>query len=182
MMGSGSAVAKGGLASSEKQQSRHLFWRIFNLAGAHGILVNVTAEWTCPWRVPGGRSDRQAVRLEDATVVVEPVIDPELSNMVRVRSWRPASGVQCSRAAVNAASRNGLRGDSSYRDPLTFACRAAMRVSGAARCRTKRLRRPGQAHRPSGSGLLATACGRRRKAEDWLDIQHSAAPRPTDSG
>ena len=78
-----------------------------NLAGAHGILVNVTAgmDLSIGEFQEVGNIVKQFAS-EDATVVVGTVIDPELSNMVRVTVvatglGRPAAAVRgpCRRRA-----------------------------------------------------------------------------------
>ena len=64
MMGSGAASGEGrARAAAEAAVSSPLLEDI-NLAGAHGILVNVTAGMDLSMRgVPGGRADREAVCL-----------------------------------------------------------------------------------------------------------------------
>jgi len=83
-----------------------------NLAGAHGILVNVTAcmDLSIGEFQEVGQIVKQFAS-EDATVVVGTVIDPELSEHGPGygrcdRSWRPAA---TARPPVNAASRDALR-------------------------------------------------------------------------
>ncbi len=85
MMGSGVASGEGrARAAAEAAVSSPLLEDI-NLAGAHGILVNVTAGMDLSiGGVPGSRQIVKQFASDDATVVVGTVIDPELSNQVRV--------------------------------------------------------------------------------------------------
>jgi len=85
MMGSGAASGEGrARAAAEAAVSSPLLEEI-NLAGAHGILVNVTAgmDLSIGEFQEVGQIVKQFAS-EDATVVVGTVIDPELSNQVRV--------------------------------------------------------------------------------------------------
>jgi cell division protein FtsZ len=85
MMGSGVASGEGrSRAAAEAAVSSPLLEDI-NLAGAHGILVNVTAgmDLSIGEFQEVGQIVKQFAS-EDATVVVGTVIDPELSNQVRV--------------------------------------------------------------------------------------------------
>ncbi|MBS0364444.1 MAG: cell division protein FtsZ [Proteobacteria bacterium] len=85
MMGSGVASGEGrARAAAEAAVSSPLLEDI-NLAGAHGILVNVTAgmDLSIGEFQEVGQIVKQFAS-EDATVVVGTVIDPELSNEVRV--------------------------------------------------------------------------------------------------
>jgi cell division protein FtsZ len=85
MMGSGAASGEGrARAAAEAAVSSPLLEDI-NLAGAHGILVNVTAgmDLSIGEFQEVGQIVKQFAS-EDATVVVGTVIDPELSNLVRV--------------------------------------------------------------------------------------------------
>jgi cell division protein FtsZ len=85
MMGSGAASGEGrARAAAEAAVSSPLLEEI-NLAGAHGILVNVTAgmDLSIGEFQEVGQIVKQFAS-EDATVVVGTVIDPDLSNQVRV--------------------------------------------------------------------------------------------------
>ena len=85
MMGTGVASGEGrARAAAEAAVSSPLLEDI-NLAGAHGILVNVTAgmDLSIGEFQEVGQIVKQFAS-EDATVVVGTVIDPELSNQVRV--------------------------------------------------------------------------------------------------
>jgi cell division protein FtsZ len=100
MMGSGAASGEGrARAAAEAAVSSPLLEDI-NLAGAHGILVNVTAgmDLSIGEFQEVGQIVKQFAS-EDATVVVGTVIDPELSNQVRVTVvatglGRPAAAVR----------------------------------------------------------------------------------------
>ncbi len=85
MMGSGAASGEGrARAAAEAAVSSPLLEDI-NLAGAHGILVNVTAGMDLA--IGEFQEVGQIVKQfasDDATVVVGTVIDPDLSNQVRV--------------------------------------------------------------------------------------------------
>jgi cell division protein FtsZ len=85
MMGSGAASGEGrARAAAEAAVSSPLLEDI-NLAGAHGILVNVTAgmDLSIGEFQEVGQIVKQFAS-DDATVVVWTVIDPELDNQVRV--------------------------------------------------------------------------------------------------
>jgi cell division protein FtsZ len=85
MMGSGAASGEGrARAAAEAAVSSPLLEEI-NLAGAHGILVNVTAgmDLSIGEFQEVGQIVKQFAS-DDATVVVGTVIDPELDNQVRV--------------------------------------------------------------------------------------------------
>ncbi|HEX4388127.1 MAG TPA: cell division protein FtsZ [Steroidobacteraceae bacterium] len=100
MMGSGAASGENrARAAAEAAVSSPLLEDI-NLAGAHGILVNVTAgmDLSIGEFQEVGQIVKQFAS-EDATVVVGTVIDPELSNQVRVTVvatglGRPAAAVR----------------------------------------------------------------------------------------
>src|ERR1700738_4445519 len=100
MMGSGAASGEGrARAAAEAAVSSPLLEDI-NLAGAHGILVNVTAgmDLSIGEFQEVGQIVKQFAS-EDATVVVGTVIDPELQNQVRVTVvatglGRPATAVR----------------------------------------------------------------------------------------
>jgi len=102
MMGSGAASGEGrARAAAEAAVSSPLLEDI-NLAGAHGILVNVTAgmDLSIGEFQEVGTIVKQFAS-EDATVVVGTVIDPELSNQIRVTVVATGLG----RPAPSSASR-----------------------------------------------------------------------------
>jgi cell division protein FtsZ len=123
MMGSGVASGEGrARAAAEAAVSSPLLEDI-NLAGAHGILVNVTAgmDLSIGEFQEVGQIVKQFAS-EDATVVVGTVIDPELSNQVRVtvvatglgrpaasRAPAPTERVAVGREARAAAREPGMR-------------------------------------------------------------------------
>ena len=113
MMGTGTASGEGrARAAAEAAVSSPLLEDI-NLTGAHGILVNVTAGMDLS--IGEFQEVGQIVKefaSEDATVVVGTVIDPELTNQVRVTVvatglGRPAAAVGA-RPVVGAAQREPL--------------------------------------------------------------------------
>ena len=85
MMGSGSASGENRAREAAEAAVSSPLLEDINLAGAHGILVNVTAgmDLSIGEFQEGGNIVKQFAS-EDATVVVGTVIDPELTNMVRV--------------------------------------------------------------------------------------------------
>jgi cell division protein FtsZ len=85
MMGSGSASGENRAREAAEAAVSSPLLEDINLAGAHGILVNVTAgmDLSIGEFQEVGQIVKQFAS-EDATVVVGTVIDPELSNMVRV--------------------------------------------------------------------------------------------------
>src|ERR1700751_4594313 len=102
MMGSGAASGEGrARAAAEAAVSSPLLEDI-NLAGAHGILVNVTAgmDLSIGEFQEVGQIVKQFAS-EDATVVVGTVIDPDLANQVRVTVV--ATGLGRPSAAVRRA-------------------------------------------------------------------------------
>jgi cell division protein FtsZ len=131
MMGSGAASGEGrARAAAEAAVSSPLLEDI-NLAGAHGILVNVTAgmDLSIGEFQEVGQIVKQFAS-EDATVVVGTVIDPELSNLVRVTvvatglgrpasmRQQPAGGFrQTEPAAAGRGEPPTLRGEREAREP-----------------------------------------------------------------
>jgi cell division protein FtsZ len=85
MMGSGAASGEGRAREAAEAAVSSPLLEDINLAGAHGILVNVTAgmDLSIGEFQEVGTIVKQFAS-EDATVVVGTVIDPELSNQVRV--------------------------------------------------------------------------------------------------
>jgi cell division protein FtsZ len=100
MMGSGCASGEGRAREAAEAAVSSPLLEDVNLAGAHGILVNVTAgmDLSIGEFHEVGQIVKQFAS-EDATVVVGTVIDPELSNQVRVTVvatglGRPAAAVR----------------------------------------------------------------------------------------
>ena len=85
MMGSGAASGENRAKEAAEAAVSSPLLEDINLAGAHGILVNVTAgmDLSIGEFQEVGNIVKQFAS-EDATVVVGTVIDPELTNMVRV--------------------------------------------------------------------------------------------------
>ncbi len=85
MMGSGSASGENRAREAAEQAVSSPLLEDINLAGAHGILVNVTAgmDLSIGEFQEVGSVVKQFAS-DDATVVVGTVIDPELSNTIRV--------------------------------------------------------------------------------------------------
>jgi cell division protein FtsZ len=85
MMGSGSASGEGRARQAAEAAVSSPLLEDINLAGAHGILVNVSAgmDLSIGEFQEVGQIVKQFAS-EDATVVVGTVIDPELSDIIRV--------------------------------------------------------------------------------------------------
>ncbi len=169
MMGSGAASGEGrARAAAEAAVSSPLLEDI-NLAGAHGILVNVTAgmDLSIGEFQEVGQIVKQFAS-DDATVVVGTVIDPELQNQVRVTVV--ATGLGRPTAAVRSplTSPREREREAAGRDHRDVRAEPAMRM----------VRRPlsssdyaaldkptVQRQRAVGDGLRAPA-----ESEDLLDI------------
>jgi cell division protein FtsZ len=129
MMGSGAASGEGrARAAAEAAVSSPLLEDI-NLAGAHGILVNVTAgmDLSIGEFQEVGQIVKQFAS-DDATVVVGTVIDPELSNQVRVTVVATGLGRPAASARVPAATREREapgRGESRGSEPAMRVVRRA---------------------------------------------------------
>jgi cell division protein FtsZ len=133
MMGSGAASGEGRAREAAEAAVSSPLLEDINLAGAHGILVNVTAgmDLSIGEFQEVGQIVKQFAS-EDATVVVGTVIDPELSNMVRVTVvatglGRPAAAVRPPSTQHREAAPGGRE---SYRDrdPLASRGQPAMSV------------------------------------------------------
>ena len=114
MMGSGAATGENrARAAAEAAISSPLLEDV-NLSGAHGLLINVTAGMdlrTSEFHVVGDTIKQFAS--EDATVVVGYVIDPEMTDQIRVTVVATGIGRPDGRArpaAGHAADRAGRRG------------------------------------------------------------------------
>jgi cell division protein FtsZ len=167
MMGSGAASGENrARAAAEAAVSSPLLEDI-NLAGAHGILVNVTAgmDLSIGEFQEVGQIVKQFAS-EDATVVVGTVIDPELTNQVRVTVvatglGRPAATARpplaASREREAPRDARELRGEAAMRvvrrPPLSSSDYAALDKPTV------------QRQRAVGDGLRTEA-----DAEDLLDI------------
>ena len=118
MMGSGAASGEGrARAAAEAAVSSPLLEDI-NLAGAHGILVNVTAgmDLSIGEFQEVGTIVKQFAS-DDATVVVGTVIDPELENQVRVTVVATGLGRPSAAARATQPAREREVGASRERDP-----------------------------------------------------------------
>jgi cell division protein FtsZ len=118
MMGSGAASGEGrARAAAEAAVSSPLLEDI-NLAGAHGILVNVTAgmDLSIGEFQEVGQIVKQFAS-EDATVVVGTVIDPELSNQVRVTVVATGLGRPAAAVRPPQARERDVVGAREHRDP-----------------------------------------------------------------
>jgi len=151
MMGSGAASGEGrARAAAEAAVSSPLLEDI-NLAGAHGILVNVTAgmDLSIGEFQEVGQIVKQFAS-EDATVVVGTVIDPELENQLRVTvvGDRLRQAHCCGASAAHFIAR--ARGGRKPRSPRR--ARRAVDAYGAAPNVEQRLRGARQAHRPAAAG------------------------------
>ncbi|MBV8740602.1 MAG: cell division protein FtsZ [Sinobacteraceae bacterium] len=176
MMGSGAASGEGRAREAAEAAVSSPLLEDINLAGAHGILVNVTAgmDLSIGEFQEVGQIVKQFAS-EDATVVVGTVIDPELSNMVRVTVvatglGRPAAAVRATpvQHREGPPARESMSG-SGYRDSLTGRAEPAMRVvrrGPLSNSDYAALDKPTvQRQRAVGDGLRAD-----NETEDLLDI------------
>jgi len=172
MMGSGTASGEGRAREAAEMAVSSPLLEDINLAGAHGILVNVTAgmDLSIGEFQEVGQIVKQFAS-EDATVVVGTVIDPELSNIVRVTVvatglGRPAAArpMPTQHRETAAPARDPL-----HRDPLTSRAAPAMSVvrrGPLSNSDYAALDKPTvQRQRAVGDGLRPEA-----EAEDLLDI------------
>jgi cell division protein FtsZ len=167
MMGSGAASGEGrARAAAEAAVSSPLLEEI-NLAGAHGILVNVTAgmDLSIGEFQEVGQIVKQFAS-EDATVVVGTVIDPELSNQVRVTVvatglGRPAAAARAAQPARERESAAGRDRDPRGELAMRVVRRAPLSTSDYAALDKPTVQR----QRAVGDGLRAEA-----DPEELLDI------------
>jgi len=167
MMGSGAASGEGrARAAAEAAVSSPLLEEI-NLAGAHGILVNVTAgmDLSIGEFQEVGQIVKQFAS-DDATVVVGTVIDPDLDNQVRVTVVATGLGrpVAASRAPLAPAREREIARDRDVRgaEPaMRVVRRAALSSSDYAALDKPTVQR----QRAVGDGLRPEA-----DAEELLDI------------
>jgi cell division protein FtsZ len=172
MMGSGSASGENRAREAAEAAVSSPLLEDINLAGAHGILVNVTAgmDLSIGEFQEVGQIVKQFAS-EDATVVVGTVIDPELTNMVRVTVVATGLGRPAATARPPSAQHRETASarDSSHRDPLTSRAEPAMRVvrrGPLSNSDYAALDKPTvQRQRAVGDGLRPEA-----EAEDLLDI------------
>jgi cell division protein FtsZ len=165
MMGSGAASGEGrARAAAEAAVSSPLLEDI-NLAGAHGILVNVTAGMDLA--IGEFQEVGQIVKQfasDDATVVVGTVIDPELSNQVRVTVVATGLGRPASARAPLSTPRE--REAVSTRDPRSEVGMRVVRRTPLSSSDYAALDKPTvQRQRAVGDGLRTEA-----DPEELLDI------------
>jgi len=123
MMGTGEAVGEGRASEAAEAAVSSPLLEDVNLAGANGILVNVTAgEDLSIGELQEVGETIKAFASEDATVVLGTVIDPEMGNVLRVTVVATGLGQPASRAepqphiqVVRATGTNG--GPTNYDEP-----------------------------------------------------------------
>src|SRR5262245_732876 len=125
MMGSGAASGEGRAREAAEAAVSSPLLEDINLAGAHGILVNVTAgmDLSIGEFQEVGQIVKQFAS-DDATVVVGTVIDPELTNQVRVTVV--ATGLGRPAAIARPPMRDGQHSHS-HRDMPTSRAPASQR-------------------------------------------------------
>lgn len=165
MMGSGSASGENRAKEAAEAAVSSPLLEDINLAGAHGILVNVTAgmDLSIGEFQEVGQIVKQFAS-EDATVVVGTVIDPELTNQVRVTVvatglGRPASMVRQPQREAPATRELHHRGE----PPMRVVRRQPMSNSDYAALDKPTVQRQ---QRAVGDGLRHEPEG----GEDLLDI------------
>jgi cell division protein FtsZ len=166
MMGSGVASGEGrARAAAEAAVSSPLLEDI-NLAGAHGILVNVTAgmDLSIGEFQEVGNIVKQFAS-EDATVVVGTVIDPELTDVVRVTVVATGLGRPAAAARIPTAHTTpGMMSREAHAQAPSM--RVVTRVKPSANPNYADLDKPTyQRQRAVGDGLRPDA-----DSEDLLDI------------
>jgi cell division protein FtsZ len=174
MMGSGTASGEGRAREAAEMAVSSPLLEDINLAGAHGILVNVTAgmDLSIGEFQEVGQIVKQFAS-EDATVVVGTVIDPELSNVVRVTVVATGLGRPAAARPMPTQHREtapaSIARDPLHRDPLTSRAAPAMSVvrrGPLSNSDYAALDKPTvQRQRAVGDGLRPEA-----EAEDLLDI------------
>jgi cell division protein FtsZ len=146
MMGSGSASGDGRARQAAEAAVSSPLLEDINLAGAHGILVNVTAglDLSIGEFEEVGTIVKEYAS-EDATVVVGTVIDPDMSNQIRVTVVATGLG----RGAASQRNRSEPARDSfiersalSARDSSASREAAAARMADQAQGRAPRTRGP----------------------------------------
>ena len=169
MMGSGSASGENRAREAAEAAVSSPLLEDINLAGAHGILVNVTAgmDLSIGEFQEVGQIVKQFAS-EDATVVVGTVIDPELTNQVRVTVVATGLGRPAAAARVTAHAAS-LREASTLREapgrgepPMRVVRKGPLSSSDYAALDKPTVQR----QRAVGDGLRHDA----EPAEDLLDI------------
>jgi len=159
MMGSGSASGENrARAAAEAAISSPLLEDV-NLSGAHGLLINVTAGMdlrTSEFHVVGDTVKQYAS--EDATVVVGYVIDPEMTDQIRVTVVATGIGRQAAVRGLPAGTQPKVEvvaGGRAARRPLDTGSYADYDTPAALRRR----------QRAVGDGISSDSSG-----ESYLDI------------
>ncbi len=184
MMGSGSASGENRAREAAEAAVSSPLLEDINLAGAHGILVNVTAgmDLSIGEFQEVGNIVKQFAS-EDATVVVGTVIDPELTNMVRVTVV--ATGLGRPAAAARPSLSQARERETVQLGTATHIVRHRRAASPrcgsfvARRCRIA-ITRLSTSLRFRGSAPWVTDCGRRRIPRTCWTSRRSCGVRPTD--
>ncbi len=167
MMGTGTASGEGRARSAAEAAVASPLLEDINLAGAHGILVNVTAGMDLS--IGEFQEVGQIVKefaSEDATVVVGTVIDPELSNEVRVTVVATGLGRPAGAAAARPVVGATLREAAAPREARGEAPMRVVRRSAPSSSDYAKLDRPTvQRQRAVGDGLRQDP-----PSDDLLDI------------
>jgi len=164
MMGSGAATGEGRAREAAEAAVSSPLLEDINLAGAHGILVNVTAgmDLSIGEFQEVGNIVKQFAS-EDATVVVGTVIDPDLTNQVRVTVVATGLGRPAAPARHMAPRESAQQRDKEAREP---AMRVVRRQQPLTSSDYAVLDKPTvQRQRAVGDGLRPE-----QDAEDLLDI------------
>jgi cell division protein FtsZ len=132
MMGSGAASGEGRAREAAEAAVSSPLLEDINLAGAHGILVNVTAgmDLSIGEFQEVGNIVKQFAS-EDATVVVGTVIDPELSNQVRVTVVATGLGRPASAARQAPPRESAPMREAAAREPAMRVVRRAPPLSNS---------------------------------------------------
>jgi cell division protein FtsZ len=141
MMGSGSASGENRAREAAEAAVSSPLLEDINLAGAHGVLVNVTAGLD----LSIGEFEEvgnivKAYASEDATVVVGTVIDPEMSNQVRVTVVATGLGRVAGAVAARARAETARELPAERAVPMREV--AGSRLSEAGMARALRSRAP----------------------------------------
>jgi cell division protein FtsZ len=163
MMGSGSASGEERAREAAEAAVSSPLLEDINLAGAHGVLVNVTAGMDLSigeFEIVGNTVKKFAS--DDATVVVGTVIDPEMSNQVRVTVVATGLGRPAARQASSVAQPQMRVVPNRGRAPMSGTDYAALEKPTV------------QRQRAVGDGIRSDAEG-----EELLDIRRSSGARRT---
>ena len=167
MMGTGTASGEGRARSAAEAAVSSPLLEDINLAGAHGILVNVTAGMDLS--IGEFQEVGQIVKefaSEDATVVVGTVIDPELTNQVRVTVVATGLGRPAAAAGARPTIGAGLREAVAPRDTRAEPPMRVVRRNAPSSSDYAKLDRPTvQRQRAVGDGLRQDI-----PSDDLLDI------------